>query len=134
MTTEIEKEFFEAYGIEPAPYSKKCSNYSSHCPHCRICTKYAFKKEYPTITAEIRERLEDVLLTNKKFVTLQMRTLTEQIFYQYLLGLEEYRLDDRNCKTWYILGNGLNRKEALLDLLIKTKDDTYNEVREVFGE
>lgn len=56
MITDIEKQFFDTFGIEPSDRFKGCENgitfytYGCDMPSCKGCSKEIREKEYPQIT------------------------------------------------------------------------------------
>lgn len=67
MTSELEKKFFNTFGIEPKDRFKGCKNgidfYSYGCdmPSCKGCPKEIREKEYPQITDSILLKLICIL-------------------------------------------------------------------------
>jgi hypothetical protein len=67
MTSELEKQFFDTFGIEPKKLNFKTMNCACGCHDCENCDKYKnnFSKSYPQITDRIL--LELICLCCKAF-------------------------------------------------------------------
>lgn len=126
MTTEIEKQFFNTFGIEP---KKQC--YYWDCPYstgniandiamnerdCNSC-KNPDKEIYPQITDRILLELEDILL--KKYI---------QIEYNYFSG--DYYA---SCSIALCNGRADNKKDAFLQMLISIAQN-YLDNSDIDGE
>ena len=67
MITDIEKQFFDTFGIEPKDRFKGCENgitfytYGCDMPSCKGCPKEIREKEYPQITDSILLKLICIL-------------------------------------------------------------------------
>ena len=67
MITDIEKQFFDTFGIEPKDRFKGCENgttfytYGCDMPSCKGCSKEIREKEYPQITDSILLKLICIL-------------------------------------------------------------------------
>lgn len=87
MTTELEKQFFDTYGIEPiAEYCRHQCNYELDESACIGC-KYIEKVEYPQITD--RHYLELMCLYTKEiksFVcyTSNLKMLKEEVLKEFI--------------------------------------------------
>ena len=66
MTTELEKQFFDTFGIEPKELIFRTMNCTCGCHDCKNCEKYKnnFSKTYPQITD--RHYLELICLVNER--------------------------------------------------------------------
>lgn len=70
MTNELEKTFFDTFGIEPKDNFKGCENgitfytYGCNIPSCKGCSKEIREKEYPQITDRIL--LELICIDNQE--------------------------------------------------------------------
>ena len=109
-----DKEFFEAFGIKyelvilPEAIIDKNNG------------DFPRSKQYPPITAEIREKLEGVLLSKYSGISYSSYGLKDKVY----LKIE----DEPYCAS------GKTRQDALLNLCIQLKSEIYNEVREVFND
>ena len=106
MNNELEKQFFQCFGIEPR--GKKCTcavRDFAKCTtyYCTSCAK-ALEKEYPQITDRIL--LELICIVLNTFET-----------------FEVYRIMDID-----------SLKEKILKLSMLAKDDVYSQVRTLFEE
>ena len=67
MITDIEKQFFDTFGIEPKDRFKGCKNgidfysYACEIPSCKGCPKEIREKEYPQITDSVLLKLICIL-------------------------------------------------------------------------
>ena len=67
MITDIEKQFFDTFGIEPKDRFKGCENgitfytYGCDMPSCKGCPKEIREKEYPQITDSVLLKLICIL-------------------------------------------------------------------------
>ena len=67
MITDIEKQFFDTFGIEPKDRFKGCKNgitfytYGCDMPSCKGCSKEIREKEYPQITDSVLLKLICIL-------------------------------------------------------------------------
>ena len=67
MITDIEKQFFDTFGIEPKDRFKGCENgitfytYGCDMPSCKGCSKEIREKEYPQITDSVLLKLICIL-------------------------------------------------------------------------
>ena len=67
MITDIEKQFFDTFGIEPKDRFKGCKNgidfysYACEIPSCKGCPEEIREKEYPQITDSILLKLICIL-------------------------------------------------------------------------
>lgn len=133
MTNELEKQFFQCFGIEPKGKKctcdvkdfAKCNTY-----YCTSCEK-ALEKEYPQITDSILLQFQDILL-------------------QHNINVEYSHFNDGDyyCSCSIPLANGKGKtfKEAFLDMLISIGEDyaesccydgqdvIYDQVRTLFEE
>lgn len=66
MTTDIEKQFFNIFGIEPKELIFRTMNCACGCHDCKNCDKYKnnFQKIYPQITDSILLELLRICLNN----------------------------------------------------------------------
>lgn len=97
MTNELEKQFFDTFGIEPI--GKKCTcdvKDFAKCTtyYCTSCEK-ALKKEYPQITDRIL--LELICFNNRHYVTLEdlicpknIETIKESVLKKYIERNKEF--------------------------------------------
>lgn len=83
MTNELEKQFFDTFGIEPKEY-KACDSFPCGNPRveCENCKDYKlYKTEYPQITNRIL--LELICILGSTYICVQDReTLKEHILVQ----------------------------------------------------
>lgn len=116
MIKEIEKEFFEVFGIKPEEITNcdLCTyGYSMTCPadnDAKSCVN--FHEEYPEITAEIMLRLEAMLLKNRFNLVASFkmqRSLGGTFVYNFYLGGQGI----------HFCSNKGTRTESLLSLFIK---------------
>ena len=70
MTNELEKQFFDTFGIEPKDNFKGCENgitfytYGCNIPSCKGCSKEIRGKEYPQISDRILLELICIISSN----------------------------------------------------------------------
>ena len=107
MTTELEKEFFEVFGIKPISKWHKCKDYN-----CVCCDEYdnCSKREfvYPEITD--RKLLEMICVYNSTYTN----------------GFTNYSLlNERSTEEL---------KGHILRNCLKVKDDVYNQIQQLFKE
>lgn len=73
MTSKLEKQFFDTFGIEPRDNFKGCKSgitfytYGCNMPSCKGCSKEIREKEYPQITDRILLELICILSKSKAF-------------------------------------------------------------------
>lgn len=95
MTTDLEKQFFETFGIEPRDNFKGCESgitfytYGCNMPSCKGCSKEIRQKEYPQISDRILleliciiQQLKDVDYLKEfvlKYITDLYRTNSESV-------------------------------------------------------
>lgn len=135
MTNELEKQFFDTFGIEPKNISSGECKYKitpefceSNCLDCKNTIKEA---TYPQITDRILLQLQEILL-------------------QHNINVEYSHFNDGDyyCSCSIPLANGKGKtfKEAFLDMLISIGEDyaesccydgqdvIYDQVRTLFEE
>ena len=116
MTNELEKQFFDTFGIEPKEYkacgSFPCSNPRAECENCKDYKLY--KTEYPQIIDRILLELIRII----GFITIKYTN--EQCEICYGDGAISY------------LGKDL--KEAILNFLISKVSIFKHQVRTLFEE
>lgn len=101
MTTELEKQFFDTFGVEPRDNFKGCKSgitfytYGCNMPSCKGCSKEIREKEYPPITDRIL--LELICLNNRHYVTLEdlicpknIETIKESVLKKYIKRNKEF--------------------------------------------
>lgn len=120
MTNELEKQFFDTFGIEPKDRFKGCKNgidfysYACEIPSCKGCPKEIRGKEYPQITDHI---------------------LLELI---RIIGLITIKYTNEQCEICYGDGAisylGKDLKEAILNFLISKVSIFKQQVRTLFEE
>lgn len=115
--SDIEKEFFEAFGISKV---QRCSLDSNNCPFgfshkCSECDVDDMKV-YPPITSDIVLGLEEMILN--KLDTIQY---TKKGDNHYYVECNEY------VETYGTFGK--TRKGSLLNLCIQLKSEIYEEVK-----
>lgn len=120
MTNEIEKKFFEAFGIEPYDKYFKCSKqleYECECEKpCECCELSEEVFCYPTISDRILLKLI-CLLVAKYWKTKE---------HYYLTALdEEYLRKEILNDACYVIDGMLSREKEV---------DFINQVRALFGE
>lgn len=126
------KEFFEAFDIP----KKTDKLYGMN-----LCYPI---EEYPPITAEIREKLEEMILTEYSHISHvqkygypimdkqnKKRVGTD---WNYIYIVEVYAgCDELDCQNYdRYEGKGKTRQEALLNLCIDLKNEIYTEVKALF--
>ena len=89
MTNELEKQFFQCFGIEPKVLIFKTMNCACGCHDCKNCDKYKnnFSKTYPQITDHILLELIFIL------TTLLDTTVYEDVFITIAKNREELKKD-----------------------------------------
>lgn len=89
MTNELEKQFFDTFGIELKGPKFMIMNCSCGCHDCENCEKYKnnFSKIYPTITDSILLELIFIL------TTLLDTTVYEDVFITIAKNREELKKD-----------------------------------------
>ena len=97
MTNELEKQFFQCFGIEPKVLIFKTMNCTCGCHDCKNCDKYKnnFSKTYPQITDRIL--LELICFNNSHYVTLEdlicpknIETIKESVLRKYIERNKEF--------------------------------------------
>lgn len=141
MTTEIEKKFFEKWGID-----KKCNYVTGMCDpmlpidfdydntdrdkDCEYCERCVF----PTITAEIEDKLEKIILNHYRelcfdYWNKEKCLCVEESFY--ICGCKKYS-DIYSYPSEYI-GKAETKKQALLSLFNQLDEtELGEEVRRIF--
>lgn len=110
MTSKLEKQFFDTFGIEPKNRFKGCKlgakYYSEICdePTCNGCDDEIRETEYPQITDRIL--LELICIVLNVFETFEVNRIMD--------------VD--------------SLKEKILKLSMLAKDDVYSQVRTLFAE
>ena len=104
MTTELEKQFFDTFGIEPKELMFRTMNCACGCHDCKNCEKYKnnFSKTYPQITD--RQYLELILVYS----------------------------EIRNLPICYSTVERF--KEGILECFIEDGEDLKHQVQEIFKE
>lgn len=92
MTTELEKQFFEAFGIEPKELVFKTMNCACGCHDCKNCEKYKnnFSKIYPQITDTHYLKLMCIYMEEKGKLFLgvdNIKDLKEYILNEFLQNI-----------------------------------------------
>lgn len=110
MTNELEKQFFDTFGIESKELIFRTMNCTCGCHDCKNCEKYKnnFSKIYPQITDRILLELICILASNP------IRILFESM----LSGIKEVEL----------------LKNSILLTCIANKDTIKHQVRTLFKE
>lgn len=115
----IELEFFRVFGIEPTRRFFQCKNgidYYEECEEtCQQCSEAVYNTKYPTITAEIREQLLEILLS-KNF----------DLFKNFK---GEYILCDKD-EMW-IAGESV--KDVVSKACIQLQPEIQEQVRQLFN-
>lgn len=124
----ITKDFFEWLGVDPTMYEFCNRSIDEDCISGRIffsevncigCKNHR-DNYYPTITADIREKLEELVVEKPMCNYLGMKNGIDSFYYQYL-GFDIERLSTE----------GKTRTDALLSLVMQLGIDK-DEVRGVF--
>lgn len=118
MTSELEKKFYETFGIE----RKCCNNYEKEtCPE-KICTGCDYN-DYPKITDRILLKL--ICIANRVATTMSetIDELKEETL-QTLIETQEILSDEEGIFTMAHWARKEKEKE---------KEETYTQVRAVFG-
>ena len=123
--SDIEKEFFDAFGIERSTCNFIKDNF---CCGCEIARDYlpstCPKSEYPPITSDIVLGLENILFFNCGDLTIKSKSNgVDYISYEYNL----YQTSKYNLNT-----KAETREKSLLKLCIELKFDISEEVKALF--
>ena len=109
------KDFFECFGIEPEMQEGR--EYDSEG---NVCSWYPV---YPTITAEIVLKLEEIILNKGTGISYLNHDKGFEFRFSYAYKNFEYMTKSSMGKT---------RQEALLNLCIQLKDSIKDKVKELF--
>ena len=98
MTTDIERQFFDTFGIEPTrELIFRTMNCACGCHDCKNCDKYKnnFQKKYPQLTDSILLKLICIwnnacLYLEDSIAPIDYQKITE-IVLEYFIDIENYR-------------------------------------------
>ena len=125
MTNELEKQFFDTFGIEPIDNFKGCESgitfytYGCNMPSCKGCSKEIRQKDYPQITDTHYLKLISIM---SKELSIIVNLLSEDI-----QELKSEILD--KC-----IRNYHRHKEAFSKAHREYADDFKHQVRTLFEE
>ena len=125
MTNELEKQFFDTFGIEPKDNFKGCENgitfytYGCNIPSCKGCSKEMREKEYPPITDRTLLQLLEILL-NFEYIGLKKGKDHYSIDFQGWLEQRESSLKNCILNALIVVANS------------EFKDVVYNDVQALF--
>ena len=112
MTTDLEKQFFDTFGIEPREF-KSC-DVGTFCPYPEkecgtdICPYYrTYKVDYPAISDRIL--LELIKILSKEFILKMFNNFDDD--WALMLNTK-----DKDEQKWFVSCNGF--KNALLSLVL----------------
>lgn len=125
MTNETEKEFFDAFGIEPYDRYFKCSKQlERECKKiCECCELSEEVRCYPTITDRILLELIEIII-KRDLDVLKLYKFKGSYHGQF----------DTNNDAYFANYQKNNLKDLILHICEQNSEIFYHQVRALFGE